>query len=468
MANGLQVKNLDPKKIKHARADAKYYEMTQRPVEGLIMKLSAPAVISNLVTMAYNLVDTFFIGRLGTAQSGAIGIAFSIMTILQAVGFFFGNGSGNTLARELGKHNEDRAAKLLSIGFFGSVGCGFLITVLGLVTLRPLVSMLGSTETIAPYAIEYLTPLLCAAPFVCASFTMNGLLRYQGQSAYAMVGLVSGAMLNLVLAPALIFGLHLGIFGAGLATAICQTVSFGILLYMSRKFSVVALSYRQFRPNVLLVREILGGGLPSLVRQSAGSIAVTCVNLAANPFGDAAIAGMAIVMRIMLFTNSVIVGLGQGFQPVCGYNYGAGLFPRVKRGYWFCIRMSTSLLVVFAVVLFISAPHLIGVFRSDPAVIAIGAFALRIQCFTCALNGFNMMSNMMQQTIGMTGIASFLALCRLGLFLAPVVLILPHIFGVLGVQMAQSVSDVLSFLVTIPFQRLILRRLQSNSAVRIH
>lgn len=462
------MRNMHQEQVSHARADAKYRQMTQRPVEGLILRLSLPAVISNLVTMAYNLVDTFFIGRLGTAQSGAIGIAFSVMTILQAVGFFFGNGSGNTLARELGKHNEERASKLLSIGFFGSVFSGALIAVLGLATLRPLVVMLGSTETIAPYAIEYLTPLLCAAPFVCASFTMNGLLRYQGQSAFAMVGLVSGALLNLALAPYLIFVLKMGILGAGLATAICQTVSFCILLYMSRRHSVIRLSFHSFKPSVLLIREILGGGLPSLVRQGASSIAVTCVNLAANPFGDAAIAAMAIVMRIMLFINSVIVGLGQGFQPVCGYNYGAGLFARVRRGYWFCIRISTALLAVFAVALFIAAPHLIAVFRSDPAVIAVGAFALRIQCFTCALNGFNMMSNMMQQTMGMTGIASFLALCRLGLFLAPTVLILPHVFGVLGVQMAQSVSDVLSFLVTMPFQRFILHRLKGDSAIRIH
>lgn len=468
MASGSRMKHLDQKKINHARADAKYFEMTQRPVEKEILKLCTPAVISNLVTMAYNLADTFFIGRLGTAQSGAIGIAFSIMTILQAVGFFFGNGSGNTLARELGKQHEERASKLLSIGFFGSVGCGILITIFGLLALKPLVTLLGSTQTIAPYAIDYLTPLLCAAPFVCASFTMNGLLRYQGQSAYAMIGLVSGAVLNLALAPLLIFVCGLGIFGAGLATAICQTVSFCILLFMSRKYSVVRLSAHQCKPDVLLLREILGGGLPSLVRQGASSIAVTCVNLAANPFGDAAIAGMAIVMRIMLFTNSVIVGLGQGFQPVCGYNYGAGLFKRVNRGYWFCIRLSTALLAVFAVVLFLSAPHVISVFRSDPSVIAVGAFALRIQCFTCALNGFNMMSNMMQQTIGMTGIASFLALCRLGLFLAPVVLILPYFFGVLGVQMAQSVSDVLSFVVTIPFQRHILRRLRSGSTMRMH
>lgn len=353
--------------IRRASADAKYRQMTGQPVKPLILKLCLPAVISNLVTTAYNLTDTFFIGQLGTAQSGAIGIAFSIMTVMQALGFFFGNGAGNSMSRELGKQNNERASRLLAVGFAGAVLSGLVIATIGLLTLRPLVVMLGSTSTIAPYAVQYLTPLLVAAPCVCGSFALNGLLRYQGQSTFGMIGLVSGALLNFLLAPLFIFVLHLGIFGAGLATAICQTVSFTILTTMSRKFGVMKLSLRNCRPDVLLMREVAGGGLPSLIRQGAGSISVTCVNIAANPFGDAAIAGMAIVMRIMLGANSVIVGLGQGFQPVCGYNYGAGLFARVKEGYWFCVRLATCVLVVLAVLLWVFAPQLVEIFRSDPA-----------------------------------------------------------------------------------------------------
>lgn len=339
--------------IRRASADAKYRQMTGQPVKPLILKLCLPAVISNLVTTAYNLTDTFFIGQLGTAQSGAIGIAFSIMTVMQALGFFFGNGAGNSMSRELGKQNNERASRLLAVGFAGAVLSGLVIATIGLLTLRPLVVMLGSTSTIAPYAVQYLTPLLVAAPCVCGSFALNGLLRYQGQSTFGMIGLVSGALLNFLLAPLFIFVLHLGIFGAGLATAICQTVSFTILTTMSRKFGVMKLSLRNCKPDMLLMREVAGGGLPSLIRQGAGSISVTCVNIAANPFGDAAIAGMAIVMRIMLGANSVIVGLGQGFQPVCGYNYGAGLFARVKEGYWFCVRLATCVLVALAALLWI-------------------------------------------------------------------------------------------------------------------
>ena len=437
-------------------ADAKYHEMTERPVKPLILRLCIPAVVSNLVTTAYNLTDTFFIGQLGTSQSGAIGIAFSIMTILQALGFFFGNGAGNSMSRELGKRNDARASKLLAIGFAGAVLSGLVVTIICLATLRPLVVALGATETIAPYAVTYLTPILAAAPCVCGSFALNGLLRYQGQSAFGMIGLVSGALLNFLLAPLFIFVLHMGIFGAGLATGICQTVSFVILTVMSARFGVLKLSLRNCRPDPLLLREIAGGGLPSLVRQGAGSVATTCVNIAANPFGDAAIAGMAIVMRIMLGANSVIIGLGQGFQPVCGYNYGAGKFARVREAYWFCVELATGVLLVLAVAIWLTAPRLVEIFRSDPAVVAVGVAALHFQCVTVVLNGVNMMGNMISQTLGKTGIASFLAVCRTGLYLAPIVLVLPRFLGVTGVEAAQSLADILTFVTTIPFMRHIL------------
>ena len=363
------------------------------------------------------------------------------------------------MSRELGKHNEARAARLMAIGFFGSVGFGPLLAVCGLLLVHPLVFALGSTATIAPYAVQYLTPLLVAAPMVCGSFTMNGLLRYQGLSAYAMVGLVFGAVLNMGLAPALIFGAGLGILGAGVATAICQTISFAILVVMCRRVAVLKLTPRQLRPNVLLVREVIGGGLPSLLRQSVGSVATTCVNLAANPFGDAAIAAMAIIMRLMLFTNSVIIGLGQGFQPVCGYNYGAGLFDRVKQGYWFCIRVSTMILIGFSIGLSAFAPQLIELFRSDPNVVRIGTVALWLQCASLPIMGCNMISNMMQQTMGLTGVASFLGVCRQGVYLVPLIAVLPHMFGLFGVQAAQPAADILTFLTTIPLQYRVLKRL---------
>lgn len=211
--------------------------MTQSPLEPLILRLAVPAIVSNLVTVTYNMADTWFIGRLGTSQSGAVGVAFSVMTIMQAIGFFFGQGGGNSLSRELGKRNEERASRLLSVAFFGSVGFGVLLGVLGLLVLQPLVHGLGATDTIAPYAVQYLTPLLVATPCVTGSFTMNGLLRFQGLSAYSMIGLVTGAVLNIALAPALIFGAGLFArvrrgfwFGVRVETAILGVARQGLLL----------------------------------------------------------------------------------------------------------------------------------------------------------------------------------------------------------------------------------------------
>ena len=397
-------------------ADAEYAEMTQGPLRSLIIRLAVPAIISNLVTTIYSLSDTFFIGRLGTAQSGAMGIAFSVMTVIQAMGFFFGNGAGNSMSRELGKHNDARAARLLSVGFVGALASGLVITVVGLATLHPLVR----------------------------------------------IGLVTGSVLNLVLEPVFIFLLHMGMFGASLATAICQTISFVILAALGMTYGVVHFSLRQCRITVPLAREIAGGGLPSMIRNAAGTLAVTCVNIAANPFGDAAIAGMAIVMRIMLGANSIMIGLGQGFQPVCGYNYGAGLHQRVMKGFWFCVKVATIAMLAFAAIIWITAPDLVRVFRDDAAVVTVGTAALRFQCCTLALNGYNMMANTMQQTIGKTVAASFLAFCRLGLFLAPTVLILPHVFGITGVECAQCVSDVLTLICTIPVHRRILDGLKQS------
>lgn len=443
-------------------ADAEYAEMTQGPLRSLIIRLAVPAIISNLVTTIYSLSDTFFIGRLGTAQSGAMGIAFSVMTVIQAMGFFFGNGAGNSMSRELGKHNDARAARLLSVGFVGALASGLVITVVGLATLHPLVRMLGATPTIEPYAVTYLIPLLVAAPMMCGSFALNCLLRYQGLASLAMIGLVTGSVLNLVLEPVFIFLLHMGMFGASLATAICQTISFVILAAFGMTYGVVHFSLRQCRITVPLAREIAGGGLPSMIRNAAGTLAVTCVNIAANPFGDAAIAGMAIVMRIMLGANSIMIGLGQGFQPVCGYNYGAGLHQRVMKGFWFCVKVATIAMLAFAAIIWITAPDLVRVFRDDAAVVTVGTAALRFQCCTLALNGYNMMDNTMQQTIGKTVAASFLAFCRLGLFLAPTALILPHVFGITGVECAQCVSDVLTLICTIPVHRRILDGLRQS------
>ena len=442
------------------KQEAKFQELTGRPVGHLVCKMAVPTIISMMVTACYNMVDTYFVGQLhSNSATGAVGVVFSLMAVIQAVGFFFGHGSGNYISRQLGRHETADAEKMAATGVTLAFLAGCVILVLGQIFLTPLARLLGSTDTILPYARSYLRIILLGAPYMTASFVLNNQLRFQGSAAYGMVGIAAGAVLNVGLDPLLIFGLNMGVAGAALATILSQLASFCMLLLGCARGGNLRIRLKNvcFRRDLFL--EIGKGGLPSLCRQGLASIATICLNRSAGLYGDAAIAAMSVVSRAMMLAQSALIGFGQGFQPVCGFNYGAGLYARVKEGYWFCVRLATGVLVALAALLWMFAPHLVEIFRSDPAVVAVGVSALHIQCCTVVFNGFNMMGNMMTQTMGRTGIASFLALCRQGLFLAPIVLVLPLAFGVLGVEMAQSVSDVLTFAVTIPFMRRILREL---------
>lgn len=440
--------------------DSKYIQMTQTPVETLICRLAVPTIISNLITTFYNMADTFFIGKINTSASGAVGIAFSVMAAIQAIGFFFGQGSGNNISRLLGSQQTEKAEKLAATGFLSAILGGGAIAVLGLIFLRPLCFLLGSTETILPYAMDYLRYILIGAPYMAASLVLNNQLRFEGSAFYGMIGLTTGALINIVLDPILIFGLHMGIAGAALATIISQFVSFCLLLWGITRAGNVPIRLRNFTPSLYFYKMIANGGLPSLCRQSISGIAMICLNTAARPFGDAAIAAMAIVSRITNFTNSVMLGFGQGFQPVCGFNYGAKLYDRVKRGFWFCVKLGTLFLLCLGAVEFVAAPYLIELFRKgDPEVLRIGIVALRLQCITYFLNGWIMITNMMMQTTGKMLRASFLGVARQGIFLIPSVLLLPGMIGILGIQMAQPLADIITFLCSCALQLGLLREL---------
>ncbi len=447
--------------------DAKYVQMTQSPVENLICRLAVPTIISNLITTFYNMADTFFIGRINTSASGAVGIAFSVMAVIQAVGFFFGQGSGNNISRELGRQHTDRAEKLAATGFFSALLFGVLFAAAGLIFLRPLCLLLGSTETILPYAMDYIRFILIGAPYMAASLVLNNQLRFEGSAFYGMIGLTSGAFINMILDPILIFGFNMGIAGAALATIISQFVSFCLLLYGIRRSGSVPIRFRNFTPDFHYYRIIANGGFPSLCRQSVSGIAMVCLNTAAKPYGDAAIAAMAIVSRITNFTNSVLLGFGQGFQPVCGYNYGAGLYFRVRKGFWFCVKVGAIFLVILGALEFAAAPVLIELFRKgDPQVLSIGVCALRFQCITYCLNSWIMISNMMMQTTGKVIRASFLGIARQGIFLIPAVILLPGIIGILGIQIAQSLSDIVTFVCSLILQLDLLRKMTAEEKSR--
>ena len=445
------------------KQEQKFHQMTEEPVGQLICRLALPCIISMLVTAFYNMADTFFVGMLkSNSATGAVGVVFSLMAIIQAVGFFFGHGSGNFISRELGKHNYEEASNMAATGFFSALAAGLLICVLGQIFLEPLAYLLGSTDTILPYAKAYLRVILIGAPWMTASLVLNNQLRFQGSAAYAMVGIASGAVLNIGLDPLLIFVFGMGVAGAAWATIFSQFVSFCLLLIGCTKGGNLHIHISRVQLKWSYYAMIIKGGLPSLARQGLASVATICLNQAARSYGDAAIAAMSVVQRIMMFGASAMIGFGQGFQPVCGFNYGARLYHRVKEGFWFCVKTSTVFLFAVGTLGFIFAPQLVALFRDDPQVIAYGATALRFQCVTFCFQGWVVMSNMMLQTIGRPAPATFLAMARQGVFFIPLVWILSAAFGMLGIQMTQTVSDCLTLICAIPIQLKVLRELSAS------
>ena len=443
--------------------DAKYHQMTEEPVGKLIRRLAVPCIISMMITAFYNLADTFFVGQMhSNAATGAVGVAFSLMAIIQAIGFFFGHGAGNYVSRELGRQNRDGAEKMAANGFFLALLAGTAVLLLGQLFLTPLTRLLGSTETILPYARSYLRIILIGAPWMTASLVLNNLLRFQGSAVYGMVGITVGAVLNIALDPLLIFGLGLGVSGAAIATIFSQFVSFCVLLIQCARGGNLRIRPSRFHPTPVYVTEIVRGGLPSLARQGLGSIGAIVLNHAAGNYGDAAIAAMTVVNRIMQTAGSALIGFGQGFQPVCGFNYGAGLWHRVREGFWYCVRTSAVFLVILACVGSAFAPQLISLFRDDPDVIRFGTLAMRLQCLTFPLSAWIVASNMMLQTINRTAPATFLAMGRQGIFLVPALLLLTPVLGMLGVQAAQPIADVLTFAAAIPLQLIALRFLKAG------
>lgn len=442
--------------------EQKFEMMTEAPIPGLIGRLAAPTIISMLITSFYNMADTFFVGKIGTSATAAVGVVFPVMAIIQALGFFCGHGSGNSISRHLGSKDVQSARELASTGFFLAFALGILLMVLGLVFLDPLSHLLGSTKTIFPYTRDYLRFILLGAPYMTAQLVLNNQLRFQGNAFYAMIGITSGGVLNVILDPIFIFVFDLGISGAAIATILSQFVSFCLLLVGLRVSKCIPIHLRNVRLTIPRLREIVGGGLPSLFRQGLGSVATTTLNIAANPYGDAAIAAMSVVSRIMMFANSALIGFGQGFQPVCGFNYGAGRNDRVREAFWFCVKVSTAVLLGLAVLGGFLSGHLIWIFRNDPDVIQIGTTALRFQCVTFALNGWIIMNNMMMQTMGKTVPATILAASRQGLFFIPALLILPQFLGLTGIQCAQAVSDVFTFALTTLLNRKVMRSLNNR------
>ena len=444
--------------------DAYYNKMVNTPVSKLVIMLGIPTTISMLVTNIYNMADTFFVSSLGNSASGAVGIVFGLMAIIQAFGFMFGHGAGSIISRRLGNKDIKSAEEYASVSFFVALAVGIIISVFGIVFLEPLMRLLGSTDTILPYAKGYGIYILLAAPVMMASFVLNNILRYEGKAYLSMVGLVVGAVINIVCDPILIFGLDMGIEGAGLSTALSQCVSFIILLNMFLKGktqSKISLEHVKCMKKGHLIA-IIKTGLPSLIRQGLNSVSTMVLNSLAGGYGDAAVAAMSIVNRICFFIFAVGLGIGQGFQPVSGFNYGAKKYSRVKKAFKFTVCAGEVLLGSLAIVGIFMSGNLIELFRNDEEVIRIGTTALQFQLIALFFHPITICSTMLFQSVGANIPATLMALLRSGLFFVPTIGILSNVWGLTGIQIAQPIADVLSFVVALPLCISFLKKLPED------
>ena len=432
-------------------SDERFVMMTETPVKKLILKLAFPTIVSMLVTGLYNTADTYFVGKISTEDTAAVGIVFSVMAIIQAVGFFFGHGSGNYLSRKLGAGEKEDAGCMASTGFVFAAIAGVILAVVGNYFARPLAYILGAEDTSVISTVNYMRIILMGAPFMVCQFVVNNQLRFQGSAMFAMVGLFAGAVVNVGLDPLLIFGFHMGISGAAVATVVSQFVSFVILLLGTRRGTNIRMSIKNVHLNFYYFKEIVNGGIPSFLRQGLAALATLLMNNVARDLGSVtAIAAMSVVTKIVMMVASAMIGFGQGFQPVCSYNAGAGKMKRVREGFYFCAGWGMVFLTAAMVVLEVFAGPIIYMMRKDMAVVEIGTVALRWQAATLPLFAISCMINMMLQSMGHGVKASIAASARSGLCFIPLLYILTGLWGLKGLEMAQAWADILTLIIALP------------------
>lgn len=444
-----------------AQADRQFCKMTETSIPKLISSLAVPTVISMMVSMIYNAVDTFFVSKISIAASGATGIVFTLMGIIQAFGFTFGHGAGSNISRQLGAKDYDSARKYCSTAFFDALAIGIVIGILGIIYIDPFMRVIGSTQTILPYAKEYGFYILLAAPAFVTSCVMNNILRYEGMAKLAMVGLATGGVLNMILDPILIFGFNMGISGAGIATTVSQYISMAILMsvfLLGKTQSKISLKYLSM--DFKIVWKIVSTGIPSFARQGLNSVSTMVLNITAAPYGDACIAAMSIVAKCSMFIFSVGVGIGQGFQPVSSFNYGAKKYDRVRESILFTLKFGTLVVSALSLAVFIFSPDIIRLFRSEQEIVTIGTITLRFMCIALVLLPTVMVANMTFQSIGLTGRAFFLACSQNGLFYIPSILLMQKLFGHTGIELAQPIAYFVAMLVSVPFLWAFLRKLK--------
>ena len=445
------------------REDAQYIKMTQTPIPRLVIGLGIPTTISMLITNLYNMADTYFVSQISVTASGATGIVFSLMAVLQAFGFMYGHGAGSNISRLLGSKNIEKAKIYTSTSAFLALFTGTLIGIVGLLFLDEFMLLLGSTSTILNDAKIYGFFILIAGPAFVLGCVLNNILRYEGKAVFSMVGLTTGGILNMIMDPIFIFGFDMGIAGAGLATAIAQYISMFILLipYLTNK-TITKISFKYFAKEFYDIKNIITCGLPTLTRQGLNSISTTVLNVQAAVYGDVAIASMSVVARVTNLLFSFALGIAQGFQPVSAYNYGAKKYDRVKKATYFTMIFGFCTLAVLCTICYMNASYIIGMFRDEKEIIDIGSTALRFVCLTLSVLPLSAVSNMCFQSIGKSLTAFILACLQGGLIFIPLVVILPRFIGITGIQLAQPLAYIICACISVPTAIHFFKQLENN------
>ena len=435
-----------------AEKSNRIYLLEEAGVASALLKLGIPTMVGMLISALYNAIDAYFVGGLGMSQMGAVSVVFPIVQIIIGLGMMFGAGASSYISRLLGKGANEQADKTASTSLFSGLLVGAIIIIGIMVFLDPVLTALGSTETILPYARAYAKIYVTGSIINVFTVMMNNLLTAQGATKFTMIAMLTGSIVNVILDPIMIYGMDLGIEGAAIATVISLCINMALYIgYIAKKKGVLRFSVRNIDPSKTIYAEVLKIGIPVLLFQMLASVAMGSINTAAKPYGDYAVAAMGAVIRIMTVVTYVVFGFLKGFQPFAGYNYGAKKYERLKKSIRLCMIWSTVFCIVAAIVLFIFADPIVSLFGTDVEMAGIAAKALRLNAVLFITFGFQMVYASLYLAIGKSLVGSVLSLSRQGIFFFPLVLVLPHVMGLTGVVWVQPMADLLTTILTIVF-----------------
>ena len=425
------------------------YLLEEADVASALLKLGIPTMVGMLISALYNAIDAYFVGGLGMSQMGAVSVVFPIVQIIIGLGMMFGAGASSYISRLLGKGDNEQADRTASTALFSGLLVGAVIIIGILVFLDPVLTALGSTETILPYARAYARIYVTGSIINVFTVMMNNLLTAQGATKFTMIAMLTGSIANVILDPIMIYGMDLGIEGAAVATVISLCINMALYIgYIAKKKGVLRISVKNIAPSKTIYTEVLKIGIPVLLFQLLASAAMGSINTASKPYGDYAVAAMGAVTRIMTVVTYVVFGFLKGFQPFAGYNYGAGSFDRLKKSIKLCMIWSTAFCVIAGIVLVVFAAPIVSLFGTDTEMLALAETALRLNAVLFTTFGFQMVYASLYLAIGKSLVGSVLSLSRQGIFFFPLVIALPHLFSLTGVIWVQPAADLFTTILT--------------------